>query len=65
MGYYVEYPTRYLHYLLFLKYFILKAYENFNAAVQDLLGRGNFSNVYKGIYTRPPDEKIVVAVKVS
>ncbi|RCN48522.1 hypothetical protein ANCCAN_05347, partial [Ancylostoma caninum] len=32
--------------------------------LQDLLGRGNFCNVYKGIYNRPPDEKIVVAVKI-
>ncbi|KIH68457.1 hypothetical protein ANCDUO_01209 [Ancylostoma duodenale] len=31
---------------------------------KDLLGRGNFCNVYKGIYNRPPDEKIVVAVKI-
>ncbi|VDM61720.1 unnamed protein product [Angiostrongylus costaricensis] len=31
---------------------------------KDLLGRGNFCNVYKGIYTRPHDEKIVVAVKL-
>ncbi|KHJ94114.1 SH2 domain protein [Oesophagostomum dentatum] len=30
---------------------------------KDLLGRGNYCNVYKGIYTRH-DEKIVVAVKV-
>ncbi|KAK6728302.1 hypothetical protein RB195_005753 [Necator americanus] len=31
---------------------------------KDLIGRGNFCNVYKGVYTRPPDEKIVVAVKI-
>ncbi|KIH68455.1 SH2 domain protein [Ancylostoma duodenale] len=31
---------------------------------KDLIGRGNFSNVYKGVYTRPPDEKVVVAVKI-
>ncbi|VDM70675.1 unnamed protein product, partial [Strongylus vulgaris] len=30
---------------------------------KDLLGRGNFCNVYKGVYTRH-DEKIIVAVKV-
>ncbi|CAJ0592425.1 unnamed protein product [Cylicocyclus nassatus] len=30
---------------------------------KDLLGRGNFCNVYKGVYTRH-DEKIVVAVKI-
>ncbi|KAJ1363098.1 hypothetical protein KIN20_022864 [Parelaphostrongylus tenuis] len=31
---------------------------------KDLLGRGNFCNVYKGVYTRQPGEKIVVAVKI-
>ncbi|XGW22637.1 hypothetical protein V3C99_005113 [Haemonchus contortus] len=31
---------------------------------KDLLGKGNFCNVYKGILTRTPDEKITVAVKI-
>ncbi|PIO69689.1 SH2 domain protein [Teladorsagia circumcincta] len=30
----------------------------------DLLGKGNFCNVYKGILTRTPEEKITVAVKM-
>ncbi|KJH46986.1 SH2 domain protein [Dictyocaulus viviparus] len=31
---------------------------------KDLIGRGNFCNVYKGVYTRSPEEKTVVAVKI-
>ncbi|WKX89942.1 hypothetical protein Q1695_009074 [Nippostrongylus brasiliensis] len=31
---------------------------------KDLLGKGNFCNVYKGILSRTPEEKIVVAVKI-
>ncbi|KAK6035584.1 hypothetical protein COOONC_26911, partial [Cooperia oncophora] len=30
----------------------------------DLLGKGNFCNVYKGVLARTPDEKITVAVKI-
>lgn len=33
--------------------------------IQDLLGSGNFCHVYKGVYYRTPQEKFVVAVKVS
>ncbi|KAK6062055.1 hypothetical protein COOONC_00276, partial [Cooperia oncophora] len=32
--------------------------------LQDLIGTGNFCNVYKGVYHRTPDEKINVAIKI-